>query len=86
MLLPVTSGEEQWNRIKSNQATGLQQIGVDQHQQNGVAERAHRTIYDRVGLTLAYTGLPYKFWLEIARTAAFLSNRSPSTRLNMNPY
>ena len=25
MLLPVTSGEEQWNRIKSNQATGLQQ-------------------------------------------------------------
>ena len=23
MLLPVTSGEEQWNRIKSNQATRL---------------------------------------------------------------
>ena len=25
--------------------------GVDQHQQNGVAERAHKTIYDRVGPT-----------------------------------
>ena len=26
--LPVTSGEEQWNRIKSNQATRLQQSGA----------------------------------------------------------
>ena len=28
MLIPVTSGEEQWNRIKSNQATRLQQLYV----------------------------------------------------------
>ncbi|OQD61512.1 hypothetical protein PENPOL_c016G05407 [Penicillium polonicum] len=60
--------------------------GVDQHQQNGVAERAHTTIYDRVGPTLAHTRLPRKFWPEIARTAAFLSNRSPTSKLNMTPY
>jgi hypothetical protein len=60
--------------------------GVDQHQQNGVAERAHKTIYDRVGPTLAHAKLPSKFWAEIARTAAFLSNRSPSSKLNMTPY
>jgi hypothetical protein len=60
--------------------------GVDQHQQNGVAERAHKTIYDRVGPTLAHAKLQSKFWPEIARTAAFLSNRSPSSKLNMTPY
>jgi len=60
--------------------------GVDQHQQNGVAERAHKTIYDRVGPTLAYAKLPPKFWPEIARTAAYLSNRSPSSKRNMTPY
>ncbi|KAJ5337477.1 uncharacterized protein N7506_005499 [Penicillium brevicompactum] len=60
--------------------------GVDQHQQNGVAERAHKTIYDRLGPTLAHARLPSKFWPEIARTAAFLSNRSPSSKLNMTPY
>ena len=60
--------------------------GVDQHQQNGVAERAHKTMYDRIGPTLAHARLPSKFWPEIARTAAFLSNRSPSSKLNMTPY
>jgi hypothetical protein len=60
--------------------------GVDQHQQNGVAERAHKTIYDRIGPTLTHARLPSKFWPEIARTAAFLSNRSPSSKLNMTPY
>ncbi|KAI2867915.1 hypothetical protein CBS76997_10738 [Aspergillus niger] len=55
-------------------------------QQNGVAERAHKTIYDRIDPTLAHAGLPPKFWSEIARTAAFLSNRSPSSKLNMTPY
>jgi hypothetical protein len=40
--------------------------GVDQRQQNGVAERAHKTIYDRVGPTLGHARLPRNFWPEIA--------------------
>jgi hypothetical protein len=60
--------------------------GVDQRQQNGVAERAHKTIYDWVGPTLGHARLPRNFWPEIARTATFLSNRSPSSKLNMAPY
>lgn len=48
--------------------------------------RAHKAIYDRVGPTLAHAKLPSKFWPEIARTAAFLSNRSPSSKLKMTPY
>ncbi|KAJ5829151.1 uncharacterized protein N7525_007404 [Penicillium rubens] len=83
--IPEQVGEEMKFMLFSR-AIHAEVTGVDQHQQNGVAERAHRTIYDRVGPTLAHARLPPKFWPEIARTAAFLSNRSPSSKLNMTPY
>jgi hypothetical protein len=83
--IPEQVGEEM-KFILFSRAIQAEVTGVDQHQQNGVAERAHKTIYDRVGPTLAHAGLPPKFWPEIARTAAFLSNRSPSSKLNMTPY
>lgn len=67
-------------------ATQADVTGVDHHQQNGVAERAHKTVYDRVGPTLARARLPFRFWPEIARTATYLSNRSPSSKLHMTPY
>jgi hypothetical protein len=83
--IPEQVGEEMKFTLFSR-AIQAEVTGVDQHQQNGVAERAHKTIYDRVGPTLAHARLPPKFWPEIARTAAFLSNRSPSSKLNMTPY
>ena len=83
--IPEQVGEEMKFMLYSR-AIQAEISGVDQHQQNGVAERAHRIIYDRVGPTLAHAKLPAKFWPEIARTAAFLSNRSPSSRLEMTPY
>ena len=48
MLLPVTSGEEQWNRIKSNQVTGL--LIIRQPDCNTPLE----SIYD-VALVFLYT-------------------------------
>ncbi|CRG92846.1 hypothetical protein PISL3812_09917 [Talaromyces islandicus] len=83
--IPEQVGEEMKFTLFSR-AIQAEITGVDQHQQNGVAERAHKTIYDRVGPTLAHAKLQSKFWPEIARTAAFLSNRSPSSKLNMTPY
>ncbi|KAJ5111782.1 hypothetical protein NUU61_001412 [Penicillium alfredii] len=83
--IPEQVGEEMKFTLFSR-AIRAEVTGVDQHQQNGVAERAHKTIYDRVGPTLAHAKLPPKFWPEIARTAAFLSNRSPSSKRNMTPY
>ncbi|KAJ5654904.1 hypothetical protein N7490_001907 [Penicillium lividum] len=83
--IPEQVGEEM-KFILFSRAIQAEVTGVDQHQQNGVAERAHKTIYDRVGPTLAHARLPPRFWPEIARTAAFLSNRSPSSKLNMTPY
>ena len=83
--VPEQVGEEM-KFILFSRAIQTEVTGVDQHQQNGVAERAHKTIYDRAGPTLAHARLPPKFWPEIARTAAFLSNPSPSSKLNMTPY
>lgn len=83
--IPEQVGEEMKFTLFSR-AIQAEVTGVDQHQQNGVAERAHKTIYDRVGPTLAHAKLLPKFWPEIARTAAFLSNRSPSSKRNMTPY
>jgi len=83
--IPEQVGEEMKFTLFSR-AIQAEVTGVDQHQQGGVAERGHKTIYDRVGPTLAHAKLPSKFWPEIARTAAFLSNRSPSSKLNMTPY
>lgn len=53
--------------ILFSRAIHAEVTGVDQHQQNWIAERANKTIYDRVGPTLAHARLPPKFWLEIAR-------------------
>lgn len=83
--IPEQVGEDMKFTLFSR-AIRAEVTGVDQHQQNGVAERAHKTIYDRVGPTLAHAKLPPKFWPEIARTAAYLSNRSPSSKRNMTPY
>ncbi|RVW50500.1 Retrovirus-related Pol polyprotein from transposon TNT 1-94 [Vitis vinifera] len=51
-------------------------------QQNGVAERKHRTIVEH-GLTLLHTAsLPLKFWDESFRTVVYLSNRLPTAVLH----
>jgi transposase InsO family protein len=56
-------------------------------EQNGVAERANRTICERIRAILAETKLPKELWAEIACAVAHLKNRSPTSALNgMTPY
>ncbi|KAG8499930.1 hypothetical protein CXB51_006489 [Gossypium anomalum] len=47
-------------------------------EQNGVAERMNRTIMEKVRCILSNANLPKSFWAEVASTACFLINRSPS--------
>lgn len=49
--------------------------------QNGVAERYHRTIKDKVKVLLKSSGMQLHFWTEAVKTAEFLVNRYPSERL-----
>src|SRR5271167_3054287 len=55
--------------------------------QNGVAERANRTIMERTKAIIADGKFPKKLWAEIAATVVYLKNRSPTVALdNITPY
>ena len=56
-------------------------------QQNGVAERANRTIMESVHSMLYHANLPLIFWAEAVSTAVYLKHRSPTSHLkDINPY
>ncbi|XP_069361062.1 uncharacterized protein [Maniola hyperantus] len=46
--------------------------------QNGVSERANRTIVERARSMLAEANLPKVYWAEAVQTSVFLKNRSPT--------
>lgn len=52
--------------------------------QNGVGERANRTIVERARSMLIDSNLPKRYWAEAIATATYLINRSPSKALNGN--
>lgn len=47
-------------------------------QQNGVAERANRSIMEKTRCMLREAGLGNKYWAEAVNTAVYLKNRSPT--------
>ena len=51
-------------------------------QQNGVAERANRTIVERIRCMLFSSGLGKRFWGEAASTAVYLMNKYPSSSID----
>lgn len=54
-------------------------------EQNGVAERANRTLVEKAKCMLEEAGLSTKYWAEAINTAVFLKNRSPTKALNVTP-
>src|SRR5205814_900105 len=54
--------------------------------QNGVAERANRTIMERVKAIIAEAKLDKRLWMEIASTVVYLKNRSPTSAVATTPY
>ena len=56
-------------------------------EQNGVAERANRTLVEMVRSMLVDSKLPPKFWAEALSTAVYLRNRSPTKAVEgMTPF
>ena len=56
-------------------------------QQNGVAERANRTVMEAARSMLHAVSQPMKFWGAAVATAVYLRNRSPTRALNgVTPY
>lgn len=57
------------------------------HEQNGMAERHIRTIFERVLAVLSDTKLPKRLWMEILETVIYVKNRSPVRPLgSKTPY
>src|SRR5436190_22575839 len=54
--------------------------------QNGVAERANRTIMERVKAIIAEAKLDKRLWMEIADTVVYLKNHSPTSAVETTPY
>jgi hypothetical protein len=54
--------------------------------QNGVAERANRTIMERVNAIIAEEKHDKRLWMEIADTVVYLKNRSPTSAVTTTPY
>lgn len=52
-------------------------------EQNGVAEKRNRTLFETVRSVLSDAKLPHRFWAEALSTAVYLRNRSP-TKANRN--
>jgi len=55
-------------------------------QQNGVAERRNRTLFDMVRSMMAQANLPISFWGDVLLTAAYILNRVPSKFVSSTPY
>jgi hypothetical protein len=55
-------------------------------EQNGVAERANRTIVERVKAIIAEAKLDRKLWMELASAVVYLKNRSPFSAVPTTPY
>lgn len=51
-------------------------------QQNGVADRANRTLVEMARCMLLQSGLPKSLWGEAINTASFVRNRCPTRALN----
>ncbi|WVY92910.1 hypothetical protein V8G54_031998 [Vigna mungo] len=73
---------EEFNGFCKEKGIRMHRTVVGTPQQNGLAERMNRTILERVRCMLLGSGLSKAFWGEVANTAVYLINRSPSSALN----
>lgn len=55
-------------------------------EQNGVCERANRTVVEKARCLLFEADLDKRFWAEAANTAVYLKNRSAASGLEKTPY
>ena len=63
-----------------------QSTAVATPEQNGIAERAHRTIFANARAMLNESGLEPKFWAEAIRHFVYIFNRIPHSRQKTSPF
>ena len=58
----------------------------DNPQMNGASERLGQTLMAKAHPMMTNRNIPTRYWPEAVRTANYLRNRSPNTRLGITPY
>jgi transposase InsO family protein len=71
----------EFNAFRKEHSIKLHHSAADSPQQNGVAERANRTIMETARSMQTAAGLSKQFWGVTVQTAVHLRNRSPSKLL-----
>ena len=64
----------------------VEATAVEQHQQNGAAERLNRTLMQKLHPTMIRSGLDLKYWPEILISIVKIINVSPNSVIDMTPY
>lgn len=71
-----------WRDWAKKNGIKLERIPAYSSAANGVAERKHRTTFDKVRTLLHDSGLPPSMWLYAAAYTTYTENLLPSTRAN----
>ena len=69
----------EWSALFSRLGVQRRHTTRNHPQQNGVAERANRTIVEAIAAALAESGLPHSFWAECLASFIHVWNRLPSS-------
>ena len=77
---------EQFRKLCENKGIRRQLTIPGAPQQNGVAERRNRTLFDMVRSMMAQANLPISFWGDALMAAAYILNRVPSKSVPSTPY
>lgn len=89
-VLRTDNGREyisaEFNRFLESEGVRRQLTVAYTPQQNGVAERANRTLVEMARCMLLSSRLPEYLWGEAINTAVYLRNRSPTNLLLCTPY
>ncbi|UYV72131.1 hypothetical protein LAZ67_9001917 [Cordylochernes scorpioides] len=65
----------------------IHQLSVEYSpQQNGVAERANRTLVEMTRCFIIQANLPDPLWAELVHTSTYIRNRCPRTNESRTPY
>lgn len=89
-MLRTDNGREyvntEFNRFLDNEGVRRKLTVQYTPQQNGVAERANRTLVEMARCMLLSSSLPESLWGEAINTSVYLRNRSPTNLLHCTPY
>lgn len=80
------AGSEAFRRVIDQHRYTLETTAPDSSGQNGIAERPHRTLKERIRCLLYTAGLGIEFWSDALLHAVWLYNRTYHQSIEMTPY